>query len=56
MKYDEFRVRLQDLKEQFRLSEGREPLTLAEFEAFLDRRKAGKTRPRTLRSLKGLDL
>lgn len=56
MKYDDFRIRLQYLKEQFRLSEGRDPLTMDEFEAFLDRKKAGRTRTRTLKSLKGLDL
>ncbi len=56
MKYEEFVVRLQDLKEQFRLSEGREPVTISEFESFLRKKKLGRTRARTLKSLKGLDL
>ncbi len=53
MKYDDFKSRLRELKEEFTAVYGREPLTMAEFEVFLDRKKAGKTKVVSLKSLKG---
>ncbi len=56
MKYEEFRDRLTQLKEEFASVHGREPLTMAEFEAFLSGKKTGSVRSVRLRSLKGLDI
>jgi len=56
MKYNEFVERLRELKAEFASSEGREPKTLEEFEAYLLKRRTGAVRPRALRSLKGLDV
>ncbi len=56
MKFEEFSVRLQELKAEFCTANGREPETMAEFEAFLTRKKLGKVRRANLRSLKGFNL
>ncbi len=56
MKFDEFSVRLQELKAEFESVNGRMPDTMAEFESFLSRKKLGRIRTGTLRSLKGFDI
>ncbi len=56
MKFDEFAVRLQELKAEFRALNGQEAETMAEFDAFLVKKKFGRARPATLRSLKGFDI
>lgn len=56
MKYEEFRDRLAQLKEEFCSVHGRYPLTMAEFEDYLSKKKTGSVRAVRLRSLKGLDI
>ncbi len=57
MKFEEFSVRLQELKAEFAaVNGGRGPETMAEFEAFLSKKRLGRIRTGTLRSLKGLDI
>ncbi len=56
MRFEDFAVRLQELKEEFRILNGREAETMAEFDAFLVKKKFGRVRPATLRSLKGFDI
>jgi len=56
MKFEEFSVRLQELKEEFRSANGRDPETMAEFEAFLSKKRLGKIRRPNLRSLKGFNI
>lgn len=56
MKFDEFSVRLQELKSEFKSVHGREPETMSEFESFLNKKKLGRIRTGTLRSLKGFDI
>lgn len=56
MKFEEFSVRLQELKSEFKSLNGREPETMVEFEAFLVKKKFGRVRTGTLRSLKGFDI
>lgn len=62
MKFEEFAVRLQELKAEFRSLNGRDPETMAEFESFLVRKKFGRLRSADgawcppLRSLRGFDI
>lgn len=56
MKFDEFTVRLQELKAEFKAVNGREPETMEEFESFLGRKRLGRIRTGSLRSLKGFDI
>lgn len=56
MKFEEFSVRLQELKAEFKTVHGRFPETMSEFEAFLSKKKLGRIRTGTLRSLKGFDI
>jgi hypothetical protein len=56
MKFEEFGERLQELKAEFAAVNGRSPETMAEFESFLNKKKIGRIRSTTLRSLKGFDI
>lgn len=56
MKFDEFAARLQELKAEFKSLNGRDAETMAEFEAFLVKKKFGRARSATLRSLRGFDI
>ncbi len=57
MKFEEFSVRLRELKEEFAsVNGGREPQTMEEFESFLLKKKLGRIRTGALRSLKGFDI
>ena len=53
MTYDEFSDKLEKVAVEFRRTNGREMVTVAELKAFLDRRLA-KPKKRGARSLKGL--
>jgi hypothetical protein len=53
MLYKEFAEKLEAVKAAFAKEEGRDPVTMSELEAFVQK-KVPKTKSRGLRSLKGL--
>lgn len=56
MKYEEFAVRLSELRKEYEVLNGRPPETMAEFDSFLERKKVGRTKATSLKSLRGLGL
>jgi len=56
LKFDEFLDKLHELKQEFRIQNGKPLETIEELESYLRRRKMGLTGRRRLRSLKGFNI